>query len=60
MATIHQRNHMHSIGTALHEKIIQVIITNHTCRGKVTRAEGFVITVSFFSVIIVTEFGSVA
>jgi hypothetical protein len=60
MATIHQADHMNSIGTALDENPIQIVVANHAGRLKVAGAEGLVVPVRFFVEVVVAEFGSVS
>lgn len=60
VATIHQADHMHPVRTSLYKNVVQVIITQHACRGKVTRAQGFIVAVGFFSAVVISEFCSMS
>jgi hypothetical protein len=51
---------MNSIGTTLDKKFVQDINANHPGRAIVSGAEGFIVSVGFFAVIVVAEFGSVS
>jgi hypothetical protein len=51
---------MNSIGRTIDKKFVQDINVNHPGRAIVLGAEGFIVSVSFFALIVVAEFGSVS